>query len=71
MANITSPKIIPLLPEEISFFKLTFKPIAAIAMVNTNLPKYSIAKINSGEKEKKDPTNEIIKKPIKYQGNLM
>ncbi len=63
--------MIPFLPEEMSFLKLTFKPIAAIAIVKTTLPMYSIEAINSVESGIKEVKMEIMKKPIKYQGSLM
>ena len=54
-----------------SFLKLTFKPIAAIAIVKTTFPMYSIEAINSVESGMKEVRIEIMKKPIKYQGSLM
>ena len=63
--------MIPFLPEDMSFLKLTFKPIAAIAIVKTTLPMYSIEAINSVESGINEVKMEIMKKPIKYQGSLM
>ena len=67
---MTNPNMIPLLPEEMSFLKLTFKPMAAIAMVKTTLPRYSITCTNSSENMNKELPIEMIKKPIKYHGSL-
>jgi hypothetical protein len=53
-----------------SFLKLTFKPMAAIAMVKTTLPRYSITCTNSSENMNKELPIEMIKKPIKYHGSL-
>ena len=69
--NITKPNSNPFFPLLIKVLNLTFNPIAAIAIVNTSFPKKSLFFMSSSGNWIKDPTNEILKKTIKYQGSLM
>ena len=70
IAKIMSPNNNPFLPDCINFLKLTFRPIATMAIVRIPLPKYSDPSITDLGMGKIEPTRVMAMKAIKYHGSL-